>query len=920
MEGLLILLGATIVIGIPSAVIWLLVRAANLNRRLGALEAEVMALKAGPDAVGVTQPGEPVGKAPARTMEATAVETREVPDATVSATAEPWRPWQPSRATPTKAPAPETTEAIPPRAVVFRAEKASALAAWFQANWIYAVAAVSLGLAGVFLVQYGIEKGYLTPVARVTGALGFGALLVVAGEFIRRRWGDGAEAATAYLPSVFSSAGIVTLFAAILAALHFYTLITPVVALIGLVMVAALAVVLGWFSGPLLAAVGITGAVAAPFLVGGESSTPEMFYGYFGLIALVGMMIDAVRRWAWVTVLSLILVYGAALALYSGIGQPEWMMALMAVLAVLALLVPPLALFPAHDGAATVESLLKSRPRGWPVFPTRVVAGSMLFSVLPIALLSLEEAAAFWLALGLLVLLFAALAVWARRAGALEDIALLPVIGVLSLPILQSFDYGHVYAGFHGYLDAEPGTPLPWDAWTLVGAGAVLSLMAAWRSLAGARWPIGWAAGAAMASPLMMVGLEVFWLPADVLGAYLWALTAAALAVMMAVLAGSFARADGDDKQRVALFTLATLSMISFALIIVLSETALTLALALTVLAAAVLDRRFGMKPLSWFVQAGVIVIGWRLIIDPGVSWAEHASYPDLIAGYGGSIAVLAATLVTLRARARVRAGVVTESAVWTLAAVFGNVLVFRLIDDAGGEADVESHWAMGLASLVWFASAANQLWRLQLGGPLKWVRLGLFALYGAAGLFFLALAVTVFNPLSNWGGAVLGPVVINTLFVAYALPALLFAFVAWKYTFLKPFWRIASAAGAAAIGALWLGLDIRHFWRGAADMNAPGVTQPELYTYTIALLIIGAGLLYQAIAKGSAPLRRIAMSVIAVTVAKVFLIDISGLQGLMRVFSFLALGLALAGLAFLNRWAAARIAEGKSDDGAPGD
>ncbi|MBC7737444.1 MAG: DUF2339 domain-containing protein, partial [Candidatus Saccharibacteria bacterium] len=40
----------------------------------------------------------------------------------------------------------------------------------------------------------------------------------------------------------------------------------------------------------------------------------------------------------------------------------------------------------------------------------------------------------------------------------------------------------------------------------------------------------------------------------------------------------------------------------------------------------------------------------------------------------------------------------------------------------------------------------------------------------------------------------------------------------------------------------------------------------------------------------------RIGMAVIAVTVAKVFLIDASGLTGLTRVFSFLGLGLSLAG------------------------
>jgi uncharacterized membrane protein len=84
-------------------------------------------------------------------------------------------------------------------------------------------------------------------------------------------------------------------------------------------------------------------------------------------------------------------------------------------------------------------------------------------------------------------------------------------------------------------------------------------------------------------------------------------------------------------------------------------------------------------------------------------------------------------------------------------------------------------------------------------------------------------------------------------------------------------------------------------------------VRQEELYSYTVALILLGAGLLYQAIASRSVGLRRVAMAVIGLTAAKVFLIDAAGLSGLTRVLSFLGLGLSLAGLAWLNRWAAGR-------------
>jgi uncharacterized membrane protein len=83
-------------------------------------------------------------------------------------------------------------------------------------------------------------------------------------------------------------------------------------------------------------------------------------------------------------------------------------------------------------------------------------------------------------------------------------------------------------------------------------------------------------------------------------------------------------------------------------------------------------------------------------------------------------------------------------------------------------------------------------------------------------------------------------------------------------------------------------------------------VSDGELYSYTVALILISVVLLGLALVRRSETLRRVAMAGVALTVAKVFLVDMSGLSGLVRVASFLGLGLSLAGLAWLNR----RIAE----------
>src|SRR5690606_16027224 len=98
-----------------------------------------------------------------------------------------------------------------------------------------------------------------------------------------------------------------------------------------------------------------------------------------------------------------------------------------------------------------------------------------------------------------------------------------------------------------------------------------------------------------------------------------------------------------------------------------------------------------------------------------------------------------------------------------------------------------------------------------------------------------------------------------------------------------------------------------------------PGVGQGELYSYTVAMMLVAAVLLLRGVILGSRERRWAAMVLIGLTIAKVFLIDAGGLTGLTRVVSFLALGLALAGVAWLNRWAAAREAApaGPEDRGA---
>ncbi|PLL10838.1 DUF2339 domain-containing protein [Tabrizicola sp. TH137] len=775
--------------------------------------------------------------------------------------------------------------------------------AWLRENWVYAVSGVSLALAGVFLVQYGAERGLLPPGLRVLAALAFGAALVAAGEWLRRRYGDAEGVATAYLPSLLSGAGIVSGFAAIVAARQMYGLIGPEVTFAGLLIVAGAAVVLGWLHGPLLVALGLVGAVGAPFLVGGASESVDWLYGYFALVAAAGLAVDAFRRWAWVSVLAVVLPMLAGIVLNLGGGSEAGLMLMAFVMVGLAVAVPARALFPDHAGPGVIAAMAVVKGGARPAFPVMLASGVVLAAVVLMVLASGWEMPL--LPFVLLAGLAAGLALWTGRAPGVQDLALIPVAGFLLRIAMEAQSFGALHEAFSVFPGPEeaPHRGVTW----LVLLAAGMSGALAWRGLRGAALPLVTSAAAALAAPLAVLALELTWPVSAVMGPYPWALHVIVLAGLMVAFAMAHARADGGELRRFAHFALSALALIGLALFLVLSAAALSLALAVLVVVAAALDRRLGLPEMGWAVQAGVLVLGWRMAVDPGVIWGFEAGLVPVLLAYLGPAAGFAAVLWVMRGAERAGAVAFAESGLALALVLLADVLLVRWLSGGSLWQLQEAHWTAAALALPWLAMALVQLWRVGLGGRMARLRYGLAALAGLIGGLGLLVAVGPLNPLLM--GRVVGPLLFDSLMLAYLLPGGMLAVAGWKMAHLPLRLRQGMALAGVALGALWLVLEIRRFWRGA-DLSVPGTSQAELYSYTVALLVIGVALLWQSIARRSGMLRRIAMGVIGVTVAKVFLVDAAGLSGLMRVFSFLALGLSLAGLAWLNRWAGMRARE----------
>lgn len=784
-----------------------------------------------------------------------------------------------------------------------------ALITWLQTNWIYAISAASLGLAGIFFVQYGMEKGLLPPAFRVLMGIAFGGALVAAGEWLRRRHGDEGDTATLYLPSVFSGAGLVSIFAATLAARHMYGLISPEVAFAGHLFTAALAVALGWFYGPLLAAVGLIGAGLSPFIVAGGSDAQPWLYAYFVLIAAVGLAIDAVRSWRWVSTLALVIGYAGAFLSFAGEAGAIGFAITMVTLALMSMAIPKLSLTPLHAAPCTLQSLLGQSAGSWPAFHTRLAIGAAFASTAFLLLMAFVPAAhSPLLAPASLAVLTLACLIWARRAEGLSDLALLPSIAFLAMLALHATG-SHAFRAYLGFANKEG--PMPLDMVNFIPMVVLMALAmnaaAIWRALRqqDRLFDLMFGLMAVLIAPLTIAILELLWAPAPTVGLPLWATLIIATAALMTWLATRFAAVDKGDMRRTAYATLSALSLIALALFLITTATALTLALAVLVVTAATLDRRFNLPEMGLFQQIGVAVLTYRLLIDPGLDYAMDAPIAPVLIAFAGSIAALVAARRIIPARPLTRA--VLESAAAGLSAIFANVLIARLILPDAAE-PYATHWWLSLQAMPWLILMLAQFYRTQTSDTMRSLRIGLAILSGAIAAVVMFFAVMPFNPLFAWdptqtSGLVQGTIILNSLLLAYGLPGITLLAARHFMPALDPRLRLGILGTGTALLALNAALEIR-FWFQGPFLGEPGVTQGELYTYTLALMALGAGLLFAAIRKGSSPLRRMAMAVIGIVIAKVFLVDAAGLTGLTRVFSFLGLGLSLAGLAWLNRWA----------------
>jgi len=175
-------------------------------------------------------------------------------------------------------------------------------------------------------------------------------------------------------------------------------------------------------------------------------------------------------------------------------------------------------------------------------------------------------------------------------------------------------------------------------------------------------------------------------------------------------------------------------------------------------------------------------------------------------------------------------------------------------------------------------------------------------ALAVIASLITLGLFVFVVllgkNPLFNSFVSVKGGLLFNTLLLAYLLPAIALAAIAYISRKTRPVAYVRVLAGLSLVSVMaYLTALVRLGFKDGEKSLSIFRNWPdgmEMYTISAVWLILGIALLALGIKAKRKDVRLASAVVITLTVLKTFLIDMASLEGVLRAVSFIALGLVL--------------------------
>ncbi|MFK7829875.1 MAG: DUF2339 domain-containing protein [Congregibacter sp.] len=750
-------------------------------------------------------------------------------------------------------------------------------------NWMIWLGGACVTLAGVFLVRYSVEQGLLGPLARILMALLFGVAFHVLAEWLRRRSGapHGALAALA-------GAGSITLYAGLFAALRLYQLIQPGSAFMLMAGVAVATMTMARVHGPVLAAFGILGAYLVPILVsdGSGDILIALIYAVVVSASALLLMRYVYRRWLWWGFAAGAL--GWWLITLSSSGADGYRTLYLTAIAYLMSAIPDFDWPLGRRTTATDDNAIL-----WP--PHRIANTHLRDRAL--LLLGMVGATAVnilvnpvvhapWL-VGLPFFVLSVLL--ARRDEALSWLPWFVLVCGLAAWMFALIDFSAVTPALALIPAAERQIFL-----SFLFVQALLAAGFSLFTIAGAQRPAFWASLAALAPVLSLA--VAYLLAARPEASSQWALVTLIAALAYLALAASVSRRATQASLVVWLFVAGHFAL-ALAAAMAFKSASLTLALAAQFVSLAWVIQHFRLPELGWLIKLlGAIVIA-RLTLNP---WLP--AYPSDVHWslwtYGGATIFAGIGAYILRGSPRLSAWL-EAAALHLLVLTAWAELRYQMYD--GFVFARQYNFSEAVVSMLLFASLALVYHRrASLSRILgRFMRIYSYALLALAVCIYGGVLVRTLSS-EAWVYLSVGRTpILNILLAGFGMPVVLGVLYALFFRAVSPRLPMMFSAAAAFV---FVSLEIRHLWTGTVRLNFPAVSDPELYTYSVVWLLIAIVALLLGSWKLGKDCYRGGMLLLALVIAKLFLLDLSDLEGLLRVASFMGLGLSLLAVSFLHQ------------------
>ena len=718
---------------------------------------------------------------------------------------------------------------------------------------------ITLAIGGIFLVRLAIESGLMTPPVRVATSFVFGILLLGAAELAHR---FEARLADPRVRQALAGAGLATLYAAFYLAGSVYELIGPGVAFGGLALVTAIALALAFRFGLPTALLGLVGGFATPAMVSSDNPNLPLLTFYLALLA-AGIAYTGQRMGAaWLGLVALLGGFGWGAFVLSALPVDTGdFLASGLYLVVLGTAIPAIA-------------VRGSQSASWSYTAAAAMASIQLAVLLMVDQFSL-------LAWGIYLLLLLALAVlgWRepsiRRGGGFAAAVGVLLLAIASQPLR---DFTLIAVGLALLAAVVPialarfGQAREEDRWQAILVPPALAAIAIWQ--------MG-------AEPILALGLVPL----------------GGLAVGAAIIFDK-----GASHERFAWGHGVAIASIAFSCFGVLAPYTV-IGWLLAILASAIL---LGLPKWYHTVLAllGIAVawalptlVTWTYVVMPSLSGIPTpATELPALASVGNRlvpVALLAALASWRLAADRRELRIVCGAIALVLAVVSAHVLFRQLFpllqpDDFAAHGLIERTLWQGLLlgagyGLLTVANRRSLAWARWAGGALVAVSLAHFAWFG----------LLLHNPL--WDAQAVGSVpVANLLLPSYVIGAIAAWLAGREIERTRPGWgRVTGDIVLMTLALLFALSSLRQAFAGSVLATAPmGATEDllrSLLGIVVALAFLGWGWW-----RKQRRWRVGSLVLMLLAVAKVFLVDAAGLDGLLRVASFLALGFSLIGIGWI--------------------